>query len=55
MDIVEFAEQIIGVELLEHQKRLLKAVSALPKGSRVVMGRHGPVLLDKHGNVIKRD
>lgn len=53
MDVVEFVEKIIGLELLESQKKLLRLYSKLPKGSRIVMGRRGPILLDKDGNVIE--
>lgn len=53
MDIVEFAERVIGVELLEYQRQLLRTFAALPEGSRIVMGRRGPILLDKDGEVVK--
>lgn len=54
MDIVEFAERVFGVELLEYQKQLLRTFAALPEGSRIVMGRRGPVLIDKDGKVISK-
>lgn len=55
MDICEFAEKVYGVELLEHQKQLLKRFAALPEGSTIVMGRKGPILLDKDGHIISRE
>lgn len=52
MDIVEFAEKISGRKLYEHEKILIKFYSKLPKGAVLVMGRKGPMWLDKDGNVI---
>lgn len=53
MDIVEFAEKIMGLDLLVYQKKLLRLYSKLPKDSKIVMGRRGPILLDKDGNVVE--
>ena len=36
MDIVEFAEKIIGIKLFEHQKKLLKEFEKLPRDSKIV-------------------
>lgn len=55
MDICEFAEKVYGVKLLEYQKQLLKQFADLPKGSTIVMGRKGPILLDKDGHAISRE
>ncbi|MBO5319019.1 MAG: hypothetical protein J6B01_04935 [Ruminococcus sp.] len=35
MDIVEFAEKIMGVELLDYQKKMLVEFSKLPPGARL--------------------
>ena len=51
-DVVEFAEKILGLELLEYQKYLLRLYSTLPYGTKVVMGRSGPIILDESGEVI---
>lgn len=55
MDICEFAEKVCNIKLLEYQKEMLKRYADLPKGSTIVMGRKGPILLDKDGNVISRE
>lgn len=39
MDIVEFAEKELGIELLDYQKELLRKIASLPKGSRVCTAR----------------
>jgi hypothetical protein len=45
MDIVEFAEKFMGVELQEWQKTNLRVLEKLPPNTdiRIVMGRHGKV------------
>lgn len=53
-DIVEFVEKIYGIELLGCQKELIRSVARLPEGSRIVMGRKGPILLDKDGKLITK-
>lgn len=50
MYFVEFIEEVYGIELLQYQKELLRRYADLPKGSRIVIGRDGPILLDKNGN-----
>lgn len=52
MDIVEFVEKVYGIELFECQKELLRLYADLPEGSQIVMGRNGPILLDKDGKRI---
>ena len=54
MDFVEFIEEIYGIELLQYQKELLRRYADLPEGSRIAMGRDGPILLDKDGKRITR-
>ena len=41
MDIVEFAEKVCNIELLESQKILLRKLSSLPEGSRIIYGFDG--------------
>lgn len=53
MDIIEFIEKVYGIELWDYQKETIKAVADLPKGSTIVMGRNGPVILDKDGKRIR--
>ena len=45
MDIIEFAEKFMGVELQEWQKAHLRILEKLPPDTdvRIVMGRHGKV------------
>lgn len=52
MDVLEYVEKIYGIELLEYQKQQLKLLETLPEGSRIVMGRKGPIVLDKDGKVV---
>lgn len=54
MYFVEFIEEVYGIELLQYQKELLRRYADLPKGSRIVMGRDGPILLDKDRKRIMR-
>lgn len=37
MDIVEFAERVCNIELLDYQKILLRKFSEIPKDSTIVM------------------
>lgn len=53
-DIVEFVEKVYGIKLLEYQKELIRSIARLPEGSRIVMGRKGPILLDKNGKLITK-
>lgn len=53
-DIVEFVEKVYGIKLLEYQKELIRSIARLPEGSRIVMGRKGPILLDKDGKLITK-
>lgn len=53
MGIIEFIEKIYGIELLDYQKEMIKAFADLPEGSTIVMGRNGPVILDKDGKRIR--
>lgn len=52
MDIVEFVEKICGIQLFEYQKEMLRKFSKFPEDSVIVMGRHGPIILDKDSNRI---
>lgn len=54
MDVIEFIEEIYGIELLRCQKELLRRYADLPEGSKIDMGRDGPILLDKDGKRIMR-
>lgn len=54
LDIVEFVEKVCGVKLMEHQKELLRSYADLPEGSTIVMGKHGPIIMDKDGRITHR-
>ena len=43
MDMVEFAEKIMGVELKEWQKLHIRALEKLPRGAKIVMAPRGRV------------
>lgn len=45
MDIVEYAEKVCDVKLLESQKILLRKMSSLPKDSMIVYGRYGRIYI----------
>ena len=45
MDIVEFAERVLGIELLECQKEILRGVEKLPRDTKLVMGRRGLIIM----------
>lgn len=47
MDIIEYAEKVCGRELREYEKETLRLYSKLPKTAVLVMGRNGPIWLDK--------
>lgn len=42
MDPVEFIEKVLGVQLLEYQKQLVKKLASIPKDERrFIYGRRG--------------
>lgn len=45
MDIVDFAEKFMNVELKEWQREHIRALEKLPRGAKIVMGRHGRVYI----------
>ena len=45
MDIVEFAEKFMGVELCCWQKEHLRLLDKLPRGARIVMAKPGRVYI----------
>lgn len=46
MDIVEFAEKLLGIEFLEYQKKLLREISEMPKDAVFTMTPRGPRFID---------
>lgn len=52
MELTEFVEKVSGRKLTVYQKRMLKLLGGLPKGSCIVMGRKGPMILDGNGKRI---
>lgn len=54
MDIAEFVEKVCGIKLLQYQKEMIQSFANLPEGSCIVMGRKGPILLDKNGERITK-
>lgn len=45
MDIVKYAEEVLGLELLDYQKDMLRLYSKIPKDHVIVMGRYGRAYL----------
>ena len=45
MDILEFIERVLGIELLEYQKVMLREMEKLPRDAQLVAGRRGFILL----------
>ena len=45
MNIVEFAEKMIGRKLSLYESAMLKTLSKIPKDYQIVMGRKGPILV----------
>lgn len=52
MDLTEFVEKVSGMKLTVYQKRMLEFYASLPKGSCIVMGRKGSMILDSNGKRI---
>ena len=45
MDMIEFAEKFMNVELKEWQKEHLRVLEKLPRGAKIVMAPHGQVYI----------
>ena len=45
MDIVEFAESVMNIELKEWQKEHLRILEKLPRGAKIIMGPRGRVYI----------
>lgn len=45
MDIVEFAEKFMNVELKEWQKQHIRILEKLPRGAKIVMAPRGRVYI----------
>lgn len=45
MDVVEFAEKFMDVELKEWQKEQIRILEKLPRGARIVMAPRGRVYI----------
>lgn len=45
MNILEFAEKMMGRKLLSYESAMLKTFSKIPKDYQIVMGRTGPILV----------
>mgnify|MGYP003289520909 CR=1 FL=1 len=43
MDIVDFVEKIMSIELFDYQKEMLRAISKIPPNSKIVYGRNGRI------------
>ncbi|MBS6180546.1 MAG: hypothetical protein KH921_07135 [Erysipelotrichaceae bacterium] len=41
VDVVYFAENILGIKLLDYQKKILRGMSKIDKDAKVVYGRNG--------------
>lgn len=54
MELVEFAEKMLGRELTVREKKILRFYQNLPKDSVLIMGRAGyPIWYDRDGNMLK--
>lgn len=54
MSIIEYAENICGRELTEHEKTMVRFFGRVPKGAILVPCRGGQLrLMDRNGNFIK--
>lgn len=45
MDIVEFAEKFMNVELKEWQKKHIRILEKMPRGAKIVMAPRGRVYI----------
>lgn len=45
MDVVEFAEKVLNIKLLEYQKVMLRKMEKLPRNAQIVAGRRGFIML----------
>lgn len=45
MDIVEFVENVMNIELMEWQKKHIRVLEKMPRGARLVMGRNGRIYI----------
>lgn len=45
MDIVDFAEKIIGINLLECQKELLRSFEKVPRDRMIINSRRGYMIV----------
>lgn len=45
MDVVEYAEKIWGVELLEYQKQMLRNFACIPRDAKIINTRLGIALV----------
>lgn len=45
MDIVEFAEKMMGRKLSLYESTMIKTFSKIPKDCQIVMGQKGPILV----------
>lgn len=52
MELTEYVEKVSGIKLTVYQKKMLELLGSLPKGSCIVMGRKGPMILDSNGKRI---
>lgn len=52
MDVIEYVEKVSGMKLTVYQKRMLEFYASLSKGSYIVMGRKGPMILNSNGKRI---
>ena len=50
--VMNFIQKRYGIKLNKHQKETVKLLSALPSGSRIVMGRKYPMIFDKNNKRI---
>lgn len=49
MTAADFIEKLLGIQMMPYQKEMVNFYANLPEGAQVVMGRKGPIVLDKDG------
>lgn len=52
INVMNFIQKRCGIKLNRYQKETVKLLSALPSGSRIVMGRKYPMIFDKNNKRI---
>lgn len=52
INVMNFIQKRCGIKLNKNQKETVKLLSALPSGTRIVMGRKYPMIFNKNNKRI---